>query len=119
MAAKTLQIKRVYEAPSPSDGQRVLVDRTWPRGISRQKLHGAVWLKDIAPSVELRKWFDHRPERWAQFRIRYAKELDRNHDAVARLLALRTRGPVTLLYSARDEEYNQAVALAKYLESRG
>ncbi len=119
MAAKSLQIKRVYEAPSPTDGQRVLVDRIWPRGISKQKLHGAVWLKEIAPSAELRKWFDHRPERWAHFRTRYAKELDGSPDAVAQLRAMRTQGPVTLLYSARDEEHNQAVALVKYLESRG
>lgn len=112
-----IQIKRVYEARSADDGQRVLVDRVWPRGISKATLQDAVWLKEIAPSTELRKWFDHRAERWQQFCTRYAAELDRNPDAVAKLRALRARGRVTLLYSARDLEHNQARALAQYLEA--
>jgi uncharacterized protein YeaO (DUF488 family) len=110
-----LQIKRVYEPRSPGDGQRILVDRVWPRGISKEKLGNVIWLKDVAPSTELRKWFDHRPERWKQFRTRYATELDRNSDTVAKLRAMCVRGLVTLLYSARDVEHNQAVALAEYL----
>jgi uncharacterized protein YeaO (DUF488 family) len=110
-----LQIKRVYEVRSPADGQCVLVDRIWPRGISKAKLGDVIWLKDAAPSTELRKWFDHRPERWKQFRARYAAELDRNADTVANLRAMCNRGPVTLLYSARDTEHNQALALAEYL----
>ncbi|MCC6890373.1 MAG: DUF488 family protein [Hyphomicrobiales bacterium] len=110
-----LRIKRVYEPRARGDGRRVLVDRVWPRGISKDKLAGAVWLKDIAPSTALRKWFNHRPERWQQFRARYAAELDRNTDAVEALRALCARGPVTLLYSARDVEHNQARALADYL----
>jgi uncharacterized protein YeaO (DUF488 family) len=112
---KNLQIKRVYEPRSPHDGQRVLVDRVWPRGISKQTLGDVVWLKDIAPSTDLRKWFDHRPERWRQFCTRYAAELDRNSDTVAKLRAMYARGPVTLLYSAKDVEHNQALALAEYL----
>lgn len=110
-----LQIKRVYEARSRGDGQRVLVDRVWPRGISKDKLKDAIWLKDVAPSTALRKWFGHRPERWQQFCRRYAAELDANADAVKALGKIAARGPVTLLYSARDVEHNQARALADYL----
>ena len=112
-----MQIKRVYEPRSSGDGQRVLVDRVWPRGISKATLKDAIWLKEIAPSTELRKWFDHRAERWQQFRKRYAAELDRNPDAVAKLRALCAHGRVTLLYSARDLEHNQARALAEYLDA--
>jgi uncharacterized protein YeaO (DUF488 family) len=116
-AMSDIQIKRVYEPHSADDGQRVLVDRVWPRGISKVTLKDAIWLKEIAPSTELRKWFDHRAERWRQFCTRYAAELDRNPDAVAKLRALCGRGPVTLLYSARDVEHNQARALAEYLQA--
>ena len=83
-----LHIKRVYEPRSPGDGQRVLVDRVWPRGISKAKLGDAIWLKDVAPSTELRKWFNHRPERWEQFRTRYAAELNRNFDTITKLRAM-------------------------------
>ncbi|MBX9774237.1 MAG: DUF488 family protein [Xanthobacteraceae bacterium] len=110
-----LLIKRVYEPRARGDGQRVLVDRIWPRGVGKDKLDDAVWLKDVAPSTALRKWFDHRPERWPQFCERYAAELDSNADAVAALRRIVARGPVTLLYSARDEERNQARALVDYL----
>ena len=110
-----LQIKRVYEPRSPGDGQRVLVDRVWPRGLGKEKLGDATWLKDVAPSTDLRKWFNHRPERWKQFCARYAAELDRNRDAITKLRAICERGPVTLLYSARDKDHNQALALAEYL----
>jgi len=92
------------------------VDRVWPRGVSKEKLADVVWLKEIAPSTQLRKWFDHRPERWEQFRARYAIELDRNSDSVAKIRSMWARGPVTLLYAARDPEHNQALALAEYLE---
>ena len=112
-----LQIKRVYEPRSPSDGQCILVDRVWPRGVSKEKLGDVIWLKDVAPSTALRKWFDHRPERWKHFRTRYATELDRNVDKVAELRAMCSHGAVTLLYSARDMEHNQARALAEYLGS--
>lgn len=112
-----LQIKRVYEPPAPGDGQRVLVDRVWPRGISKQKLCDAIWHKDIAPTTALRQWFGHRPERWDQFRARYSAELDRNVYVVTKLRAICLRGPVTLLYSAHDAEHNQALALADYLRA--
>jgi uncharacterized protein YeaO (DUF488 family) len=115
-AVSDIQIKRVYEPHSAGDGRRVLVDRVWPRGISKTALKDAIWLKEIAPSTELRKWFDHRAERWQQFCSRYTAELDRNFAAVAKLRALCARGRVTLLYSARDLEHNQARALLGYLE---
>lgn len=108
-------IKRVYEPRLPHDEQCVLVDRLWPRGISKDALKGVVWLKDVAPSAGLRKWFGHRPERWEAFRTRYLAELDRNADATAELRALCRRGPVTLLYAARDTQHNQALVLAEYL----
>ena len=110
-----LQTKRVYEPLSAGDGQRVLVDRVWPRGLSKAKLRDVIWLKDVAPSTDLRKWFNHRPERWKQFYTRYAAELDRNPEAVTKLRTMCKRGSVTLLYSARDMEHNQALALAEYL----
>lgn len=113
-----VQIKRVYDPRSKTDGQRVLVDRVWPRGVSKDKLKDAVWLKDVAPSTPLRKWFGHRPERWTEFRRRYAAELKDQREAVTELRALCAHGPVTLLYSARDEEHNQARALADYLAKR-
>ena len=116
-SAANPRIKRVYEPRAPGDGQRVLVDRVWPRGISKEKLGKVVWLKDAAPSTELRKWFAHRPERWEEFRARYTAELDRNPDVVAKLRATCARGPVTLLYSARDTEHNQARALTDYLRA--
>jgi uncharacterized protein YeaO (DUF488 family) len=112
-----LQIKRVYEPRARGDGRRVLVDRVWPRGISKDTLADAVWLKEVAPSTALRKWFDHRPERWQAFCTRYAAELDANDDAVEALRKIVAKGPVTLLYSARDVEHNQARALADYLKS--
>lgn len=112
-----LQTKRVYELRSRGDGQRVLVDRVWPRGMSKENLLDVTWLKDVAPSTDLRKWFDHRPERWKEFRVRYAAELNRNSDTIAKLRAMCERGPVTLLYSSRDMEHNQALALAEYLRA--
>lgn len=114
--ALPLKIKRVYEPRSPDDGQRVLVDRLWPRGLAREELGDALWLKDIAPSASLRKWFGHRPERWEEFRRRYEAELDQNTSAVSKLRAVLKRGPVTLLYSARDAAHNQALVLAEYLQ---
>ena len=109
-----LQIKRVYEQRSPANGQCILVDRVWPRGVSKEKLGQVIWLKEVAPSTELRKWFDHRIDRWKQFRTRYFAELDRN-SAVQQLRTICERGPVTLLYSARDVEHNQAQVLSEYL----
>jgi uncharacterized protein YeaO (DUF488 family) len=110
-----LAIKRVYEPASSSDGQRVLIDRLWPRGLSKEKLGDVLWLKDVAPSAQLRKWFGHKPARWLEFRKRYFSELKKNGDALSPLRALMKRGRTTLLYSARDAEHNQAAALAEYL----
>jgi uncharacterized protein YeaO (DUF488 family) len=107
-------IRRVYAPAGSGEGQRVLVDRVWPRGVSKAELGDALWLKDVAPSTALRKWFGHDPERWDEFRRRYFAEL-KDNPAVERLRALSAKGPLTLLYGARDETHNQAAALAEYL----
>jgi uncharacterized protein YeaO (DUF488 family) len=109
-----LRIKRAYEPTSKEDDPRVLVDRLWPRGLSKQELAGVLWMKDVAPSAQLRKWFGHRPDRWNEFRTRYFREL-RTNPALEPLRELVAAGPVTLLYGARDQTHNQAVALAEYL----
>jgi len=112
-----LRFKRVTEAPSEEDGARVLVDRLWPRGQSKEKLHLDAWLKDIAPSDTLRKWFDHDPGKWPEFRERYAKELDANPEAVKSLQdILREHGTATLLFGSREAGYNNAVALSEYMK---
>jgi len=111
-------VKRAYLAPDPADGQRVLVDALWPRGLSKDRAGIDVWLKEIAPSAELRRWFDHDPERWAEFQRRYRAELRRKPDAVAELRRLMARGPVTLVFAARDVEHNNALALARHMGER-
>jgi uncharacterized protein YeaO (DUF488 family) len=110
-----LAVKRVYEPVAESDGQRVLVDRLWPRGLSKEKAHLDLWLKDIAPSDELRHWFGHDPALWDEFQKRYRAELEDRGEALAALRALTAKGKVTLLFAAHDEEHNNAVALAAYL----
>lgn len=112
-----LSIKRIYENPADADGFRILVDRIWPRGVSKERAAIDLWLKEVAPSPALRTWFAHDPDRWMEFRARYARELDGN-EAVERIRKRLAEGPVTLLYSARDREHNQAVALAAYLAER-
>ncbi|MCA0047903.1 DUF488 domain-containing protein [Mesorhizobium sp. B283B1A] len=112
-----LEVKRIYEPPASDDGQRVLVDRVWPRGVSKKDAALTLWLKDIAPSDELRKWFGHEPARWADFQKRYRAELDGNGEAVTQLRELLGDGKVTLLYGAHDEAHNNAVALARYLRA--
>ncbi|MGX8009298.1 DUF488 domain-containing protein [Mesorhizobium sp. ORM8.1] len=112
-----IAVKRVYEAPDKADGQRVLVDRIWPRGVRKEDAALTLWLKEIAPSDELRKWFGHEPERWAEFQKRYRAELDGNGEAVAQLRGLLRDGKVTLLYGAHDEAHNNAVALAGFLRA--
>jgi uncharacterized protein YeaO (DUF488 family) len=109
--------KRIYETPAPEDGRRVLVDRIWPRGVTREAASIDRWLKEIAPSDELRKWFDHKPGRWDEFLRRYRRELeaDASSDLLQQLLAVAEQEPLTLLYSARDLSHNQAVALAGFL----
>lgn len=113
--AADLAVKRIYEPATADDGKRILVDRIWPRGISKQKAALTLWLKDIAPSTGLRKWFGHDPARWAEFRRRYHAELDANPEPVAQLKDLLKSGHVTLLYGAQDTVHNQALALAEYL----
>lgn len=110
-----LEIKRAYEAPEKSDGTRILVDRLWPRGLSRDRAAVDLWLKDIAPSAELRRWYAHQPERWPEFRRRYFAELDRQPAAVAELRAALGKGSATLVYAAKDEKHNNAQALLEYL----
>ena len=112
-----IQIKRVYEAPDPSDGFRVLVDRLWPRGISKDSARIDLWLKEIAPSNELRKWYSHDPSKWDEFRKRYFQELDKNPKAVEQIKKHVSLGAVTLVYSTTEKQYNNAVALKEYLDS--
>ncbi len=111
-----VRLKRAYEPPSPDDGTRVLVDRLWPRGLRKADAAIEVWLKDVAPSHELRRWFGHDPGRWTEFRRRYKAELSRNTEALAELRSLRRRGRLTLVYSAHDEAHNQAVVLKELLK---
>lgn len=113
-----IRTKRVYQQSDPNDGSRILVDRVWPRGLTKEQVCADLWLKDAAPSTELRKWFSHEHSRWASFKNRYFRELDAKPDAVTGLFDAAAKGRLTLLYSARDTEYNQAVALKEYLLSR-
>ena len=113
-----LKTKRVYEPAERSDGVRFLVDRLWPRGIKKEVLEMKAWLKDVAPSPELRKWFAHDPAKWQEFQRRYRKELEANPDAWQPILEAAKKGNVTLLYSARDTEHNSAVLLKEFLEDR-
>ena len=106
-----IRIKRAYEPPSSADGTRVLVDRLWPRGLKKTDAHVAQWLKEVAPSNELRKWFGHDPARWEEFRRRYKTELTAKGDLLGELRELAKQGPLTLVYSAHDEAHNQAVVL--------
>jgi uncharacterized protein YeaO (DUF488 family) len=110
-----IRIKRVYHPASPDDGQRILVDRLWPRGLSKAAANLTLWLKAISPSEDLRKWFGHDPALWPEFHRRYTAELDTNPAATAELRDLLQTGPVTLLYAAHDAEHNNAVVLADYL----
>jgi uncharacterized protein YeaO (DUF488 family) len=111
-----IKLKRVYDKPATSDGYRVLVDRIWPRGVSKKAAAVDLWAKDLAPSTELRKWFGHDPERWAEFAKRYRAELKPRRDAVAELRATCRSRRVTLLFGAADVRHNQAVVLKRILE---
>jgi GMP synthase (glutamine-hydrolysing) len=115
---RTIQAKRVKELPAPGDGARFLVDRLWPRGVKKEALPLEGWLKAVAPSDELRRWFKHDPVKWSEFRRRYFAELDQHPEVVQPILEAAGRGPVTLLFSARDTRHNNAVALAEYLGTR-
>src|SRR4051812_7116959 len=116
--AAMINLKRVYESPSPQDGLRVLVDRLWPRGLTKERAAIDLWVKDVAPSTELRKWFGHDPAKWKQFQIRYRNELHEKKDALQELKQQIKGKTVTLVYGARDEEHNEALVLKKVLERR-
>jgi uncharacterized protein YeaO (DUF488 family) len=111
-----IHLKRVYEKPSAKDGIRILVDRLWPRGLTKERAAVDLWLKDVAPSTELRQWFHHDPTRWAEFETRYREELRKRKDALELLSRKTKRGTVTLVYGARDPDRNQAVILKRILE---
>jgi uncharacterized protein YeaO (DUF488 family) len=114
----TIDLKRAYDPPANSDGRRILVDRIWPRGITKADLQIDAWLKDLAPSTELRKWFGHDPAKWDEFRKRFAGELEQCSDALEELVEKARAGRVTLVFSAKDTEHNNAVALREHLERR-
>lgn len=113
-----IRLKRVYEQPAKDDGYRVLVDRLWPRGITKDEAKIDLWLKDIAPTHELRKWFDHDPKKWAEFQSRYVRELENRSEVLAQLVSKVKKGRVTLLFAAKDEHLNNAAVLKEYLEKR-
>ena len=114
-----INLKRVYEAPAPEDGLRVLVERLWPRGLSKKDAGVDLWVRDLAPSTALRKWYAHEPEKWPGFQKRYREELDGNGPAVEAFKQRIAEGPVTFVYAARDRERNSAVTLKAYLERKG
>ena len=114
----TIHIKRAYEKPASNDGQRILVDRLWPRGISKDAAKIDFWPKEIAPSNELRKWYGHEPEKWEEFKKKYFAELDAIPEKVQELLDYVQKGTVTFVYSSKEERINNAVALKEYVEAR-
>lgn len=119
ISADHIRLKRAYDAPAPDDGTRILIDRLWPRGIKKTDAAIDEWMKEIAPSTKLRKWFGHDPGRWEEFRRRYQTEIRQHHDEFDRLRTLAQRGRITLVFSARDETHNDAVVLKDLLLHRG
>lgn len=113
-----IRTKRAYDSPEPEDGTRILVDRLWPRGVPKDRLRIDDWNKDVAPSLQLRRWFGHDPDKWEEFKRRYFAELDEHPEGWRPLLDLAREGDLTLIYSARDRERNNAAALKQYLESQ-
>lgn len=113
-----ISIKRVYAEPSSDDGMRILIDRLWPRGLTKEKAEIALWLKDIAPSTKLRQWFGHDPTKWLEFKKRYIVELGSNNEVLSQLEKLMNTRKVTLVYGAKDEIHNDAVVLKEYLEKQ-
>jgi uncharacterized protein YeaO (DUF488 family) len=111
-----IKLKRASDSVSPTDGTRLLVERLWPRGLSKDKLKLDGWIREVAPTTELRKWFGHDPAKWRQFRVRYFRELDSQPESWRSIASLARRGTVTLVYSSHDEEHNNAVALREYLQ---
>jgi uncharacterized protein YeaO (DUF488 family) len=112
-----LRIKRVYEQPAEEDGKRILVDRLWPRGLTKEKASIDLWLKDIAPTTELRKWFGHDPAKWTAFKKKYYQELKNNKEAVSILTEELKKGTVTLVYGAKDEQHNEVVVLKELFDN--
>ena len=112
----SIKLKRVYEKPAKDDGIRILVDRLWPRGLTKQKAALDLWSKEIAPSTELRKWFGHDPKKWTEFRRRYRAELKSHPDELKMIKSKEKEGTVTLLYGARDQEHNEAIVLQQLLD---
>jgi uncharacterized protein YeaO (DUF488 family) len=113
-----VNIKRVYEEPKKSDGKRILVDRLWPRGLRKAEVKVDLWLKEIAPSTALRKWFSHEPSKWEEFKKRYSVELEKNNEQISLLEREVSEGKVTLVYGAKDREHNGAVVLREFLEHK-
>lgn len=113
-----IKLKRAYEPPDKSDGKRILVDRLWPRGLTKKKAGIDLWLKEIAPTTELRKWFGHEPDKWKRFRGRYETEIRHKADLLQRLEHEGREGTITLIYGARDEKHNEALVLKQVLERR-
>jgi uncharacterized protein YeaO (DUF488 family) len=111
-----IRLKRAYEKPAPADGLRVLVERLWPRGLTKERAAVDTWMKELAPSPELRRWYGHDPAKWTEFQKRYRAELAQNPDQVEELRSKAREGPLTLVYAARDEEHNSALVLKAYLE---
>ena len=113
-----IRIKRAYEEPEREDGTRILVDRLWPRGLTKEKAMVDLWLKDVAPSTELRKWFAHDPGKWAEFQSRYLEELKRNKEQLSLLRQEAAKGTVTLVFGAKDQQHNEAVILQRLLTAK-
>jgi uncharacterized protein YeaO (DUF488 family) len=113
-----IRIKRAYEEPDKEDGTRILVDRLWPRGLTKEKARVDLWLKEVAPSTELRKWFAHDPAKWTEFRTRYLDELKRNKEPLSLLRQEASKGTLTLVYGAKDQEHNEAVILQRLLTAK-
>jgi uncharacterized protein YeaO (DUF488 family) len=116
--AGNVRLKRAYATPAADDGTRILVDRLWPRGLSKERAAIDQWMKDIAPTTGLRKWFGHDPTRWEEFRRRYSKEVSEKADLLDQLRSLARQGPITLVYSAHDEKHNDAVQLRELILGR-
>jgi uncharacterized protein YeaO (DUF488 family) len=114
-----LKLKRAYDPVSRTDGMRILVERLWPRGLSKATLHLDAWLKEVGPTTALRRWFGHDPKKWSEFRTRYFRELDSRPESWQPILSAARRRTVTLVYSSHDEEHNNAVALKEYLQAKG
>jgi len=113
-----IRLKRAYESPAPEDGERILVERLWPRGVSKERAAIDLWMKEIAPSTELRQWYGHDPTKWEEFRRRYRAELAEKPELIAELREKAQQSTVTLIYAAKDEAHNSAVVLQEYLEAQ-